>query len=126
MSLETIIVMLIFFALPSLISAAGPWLRKQFQEFERRSVEEAARQREHAAAPSRPASRPQPRESTPDRPTPAVQADEIPHINTRLAVSVHPSARARVTQPGLRDRDELRRSIVLMTALGPCRDADPY
>jgi hypothetical protein len=39
---------------------------------------------------------------------------------------VHPSARRRVTVGGLHSSPGLRRSIVLMTILGPCRAIDAY
>jgi hypothetical protein len=39
---------------------------------------------------------------------------------------VRPNSRRHVTVAGLRNSPGLRRSIVLMTILGPCRAIDPY
>ena len=42
------------------------------------------------------------------------------------ASPVRPSARRRIIVAGLRNPVDLRRSIVLMTILGPCRAIDPH
>ena len=42
------------------------------------------------------------------------------------ALPIHPGSRRHLAVAGLRNSAGLRRSIVLMTILGPCRAIDPY
>ena len=56
------------------------------------------------------------KETTPPRLAPVLAA---------AALTVRPSVRPRLVVAGLRTTAALRRSIVLMTILGPCRAIDP-
>lgn len=114
MSFDTLVVLVVFFLLPPLLSVLGPWLRKRLE-----ALEQGLNQRVdgpprsipvgHAAAPVA---------------TRAAMAPQVSPAGARSAEMRTFSGRS-AAMAGLGSRSQLRRSMVLMTVLGPCRALDP-
>lgn len=116
MSLDTLIVVVLFLFLGPLLSVLGPWLRKQLEALAHQAEEAGGRGRPPAAASVR---RPAATEVAGKalRESPAAKPARPP-----ASSGSGPGATA---LPGLRGRRELQHGIVLMTVLGPCRALDP-
>jgi hypothetical protein len=117
MSLEILIVAVLSFFLVPLLSALGPWLRKQLEELEHRAAAEATR----AAGPPVSVSVRQP--VAPEATVKVAARPSAARPPRPAAVRV-PAPR-RTALAGLGSRRELRRSMVLMAILGPCRALEP-
>ncbi len=111
MTFEQLVLLLLFIVFP-LLQRLGPWLRTRMEEMERRAGQ--------AAEPT------DPRPKAPSVPVPQVESRPARRPRPRAAVAVEtPPPAPRRTRFAAGDLREVRRGIVIMAILGPCRAWSP-